>query len=74
MIDKKDRARKKPADKMLVVDVETLVFGAIEQGIEVGITSSSPTLHSSSAPSLSTKADPTYEKSPLTRATILTFG
>lgn len=45
--DEEDRARKKSTNKTLVVDVEALKSGAIELGIEVGITSLSPTLHSS---------------------------
>lgn len=45
--DKEYKVRKKLTDKMPVIDIETLESGAVELGLETGITSSSLTLHSS---------------------------
>lgn len=53
--DEEDRAKKKPMDITLVVDVENHESGAVETTSESGIPSFSPSLPSSStlAPSLS---------------------
>lgn len=69
---------KKPANKMPVVDVETLKFDDAELGLEVGITSFSPTLHSSPTP-IPTDEPLAKEltmdnQPPLTTATIFAFS
>lgn len=53
--EEEDRPKNKKTKKIMVVDVEALEFGAEEIGIEVGITSPFPTLHSSSSPIPSVK-------------------
>lgn len=47
--DEDDRARKKPIDKTSIVVVEPHVSSTVELGLEEGITSPSPSLHSSFA-------------------------
>lgn len=42
MTDKRDRARKESADKMLVIDIEALESSIVELGAEVGIPTFSP--------------------------------
>lgn len=67
--DKEDRVRKKLPDKMPVVDVKALKSGVAELGTKEGISSSSLTLHCSSAliSSIEKRSD---SKPALTRATI----
>lgn len=74
MRDEKDRARKMLAGKILMVDVEALEFSTSKLSPKEGITSSSPTLHSSLSPIYTIEAHATYDQPPLTRVTIFTFG
>lgn len=37
--EEEERARKKPIDKMLIVNIEALVFSTTELGLDIGITS-----------------------------------
>lgn len=53
---REDKARKKLADKMPIVDIEALEFSAIELGTEASITSSFPTLYLSFNPIPSAEA------------------
>lgn len=52
--DEDDRSRKKPTYKMLIVDVEALEYGVVELRTKACIPFSSPTVHCSAAPILST--------------------
>lgn len=70
---KEYKARKKPTNNIPVIDVEALKSGTVKLGIEVGIYSSFPSLHPSSASTPSIEAEATDEQAPLTKATILAF-
>lgn len=70
--DKEDRARKKLANKMSVVNFKALGSGTAELGTKEGIPSFSPTIHSSATPIPSIWAELTYDQPPFTRATSFT--
>lgn len=54
--DEEDRAGKKPVDRISIVNVEAFKSSAAELAPEAGITSSTPTLYTSSTPTPTVEA------------------